>query len=181
MNKPLENQKTQTEWLTQATDRCVKCGMCLQACPTYLATQNEAESPRGRISLIQSMVKNELDYSESLISHLESCLQCRACEDICPSDVVYGAIIDQGLVLADKHKKSTYLQRISKKTGLAIIKSPAYLSQFLSLVSITQFPGFNQITGLLLSLVNSPLASFYKRLPNIRPSSYHKTYYQQGQ
>ena len=177
MSNTSENQLTQIKWLTQATDRCVKCGMCLQACPTYLATQNEAESPRGRISLIQSMVKNELAYSQSLTAHLESCLQCRACEDICPSDVTYGAIIDQGLALTDKQKISTPLQRISKKTGLAIIKSPAYLSQFLGLVSIAQFPGFNLITGLLLSLFNSPLASFFKRLPNIRTFSYHKTYY----
>ena len=174
MNNPSENQ---VNWVTQATDRCVKCGMCLQVCPTYLATLNESESPRGRLSLIQSMVKNELACSDQLVAHLDSCLQCRACEDICPSDVSYGAIIDQGLAFADKHKTRSQLHRISKKTGLAIIKSPAYLQQFLGLLSITQFSGFNWITGLLLSLFNSELALFFRRLPVIRTFSYHKKYY----
>jgi glycolate oxidase iron-sulfur subunit len=74
--------------------RCVHCGFCLQACPTYLELGMETDSPRGRIALIDAMTSGRAQPSPSLIGHLDLCLQCRACETACPSGVAYGRIME---------------------------------------------------------------------------------------
>jgi glycolate oxidase iron-sulfur subunit len=86
-------------------DICVKCGLCLPHCPTYTKTQNENESPRGRIALIQAWAGHHLDASEKLIEHIDNCLLCRSCEKVCPAVVPYGRLIDnfRGQLYADNH------------------------------------------------------------------------------
>ena len=78
------------------TDRCVKCGLCLPKCPTYGLFRDEAESPRGRIALLQGLVGGGLAPSQQMRAHLDHCLACRACEAACPSGVRYGRLIDMG-------------------------------------------------------------------------------------
>ena len=78
-------------------DACVHCGFCLQACPTFLATGDEADSPRGRIELMRALERGDLAATDpALAYHLDRCLGCRACEPVCPSGVRYG----QGLETA---------------------------------------------------------------------------------
>ncbi|MGZ8158619.1 MAG: (Fe-S)-binding protein [Methylobacter sp.] len=75
-------------------DLCVKCGLCLPHCPTYTKTQNENESPRGRIALIQAWAGHHLETSKKLVEHIDNCLLCRSCERACPAVVPYGRLIN---------------------------------------------------------------------------------------
>src|SRR5437773_570620 len=75
----------------EALDACVHCGFCLQACPTFLATGDEADSPRGRIELMRALEAGELGPEDRFLTlHLDRCLGCRGCEPVCPSGVGYG-------------------------------------------------------------------------------------------
>src|SRR5213076_1809681 len=75
----------------EALDACVHCGFCLQACPTFLATGDEADSPRGRIELMRALEAGDLAPDDpALALHLDRCLGCRGCEPVCPSGVGYG-------------------------------------------------------------------------------------------
>ena len=73
---------------------CIHCGFCLPVCPTYLATGQELESPRGRLHLIRGVLDGKIEATDRLLSHLDLCLQCRACETACPSAVPYGRIME---------------------------------------------------------------------------------------
>jgi glycolate oxidase iron-sulfur subunit len=80
--------------LAKKFEACVHCGLCLPACPTYVETLNEAESPRGRIHLMKAVTDGRLAPSPVVLGHLDSCLVCRGCETACPSNVVYHDILE---------------------------------------------------------------------------------------
>ncbi|MCH8830146.1 MAG: 4Fe-4S dicluster domain-containing protein, partial [Planctomycetes bacterium] len=73
---------------------CVHCGLCASACPTYLETGNENDSPRGRIYLMRAVADGKLELSQKVRNHLDLCLDCRSCETACPSGVQYGRLIE---------------------------------------------------------------------------------------
>jgi glycolate oxidase iron-sulfur subunit len=77
-------------------DRCISCGFCLPACPTYALTRDEASSPRGRITLMRALETGTLDADDDRLRAESSfCLGCRACEPVCPAGVQYGQLLEQ--------------------------------------------------------------------------------------
>jgi glycolate oxidase iron-sulfur subunit len=74
---------------------CVHCGLCLQACPTYLVTGREQSSPRGRIYLMRGVAEGRVPLGDLMRDEAHLCLGCRACETACPSGVQYGAMVER--------------------------------------------------------------------------------------
>lgn len=85
---------------------CVMCGICVPHCPTFGLSENEADGPRGRISLMLGLHEHRLTVDEDVRTHLDSCLACRACETVCPSKVPYGALIDAARATLRDHSKA---------------------------------------------------------------------------
>ena len=74
--------------------QCMHCGMCLPTCPTYDATQQERNSPRGRISLMRAIADGKLDATKAFGEEMYFCLGCLACETSCPAGVQYGHLFE---------------------------------------------------------------------------------------
>jgi glycolate oxidase iron-sulfur subunit len=74
-------------------DRCVHCGLCLNACPTYRVLGMEMDSPRGRIYQM-AQVAAGAPVGPAYVEHIELCLACRGCETACPSGVQYGRLVE---------------------------------------------------------------------------------------
>jgi len=92
---------------------CVHCGFCLQSCPTYVATGDEADSPRGRIVLMRGLATGELTLEDVHVQHhLDRCLGCRACEPVCPSGVSYGPALEAARAMIGERRPSPLLVRV---------------------------------------------------------------------
>ena len=75
-------------------EACIRCGLCLSVCPTYQPTQIETKSPRGRIALVKNMVEGGLSpLDPGFAKHLDLCLQCMACQTVCPTGVSAGEVV----------------------------------------------------------------------------------------
>lgn len=74
---------------------CVHCGLCLPTCPTYRVTGLEMSSPRGRIYLMKGVSEGTISLASDVFqAQMGQCLNCRACEAVCPSGVLYGPILE---------------------------------------------------------------------------------------
>jgi len=156
-----------TQELIQLTDQCVLCGLCLPHCPTYQVSQNEAESPRGRISLVKAYAAGQLEPDRALQAHLASCTNCLKCQTVCPAKVSYEQIIDgaRNLQSASKPLARRILQALSTQ-----LMTHAYGHKLLRLIasSLRLLP-----TAFHTSIARS--TRWVSLLKKIRPDKHHPT------
>ncbi|HLJ79882.1 MAG TPA: heterodisulfide reductase-related iron-sulfur binding cluster, partial [Ktedonobacterales bacterium] len=95
--------------------RCIHCGLCLPSCPTYLETYRETSSPRGRISLIRAVAAGNLDVTNpGFVDQMYECLDCRACEAVCPSGVQYGQLVETARTQIERARPETRTEKAGK-------------------------------------------------------------------
>jgi glycolate oxidase iron-sulfur subunit len=81
-------------YLPDAAD-CARCGLCVGVCPTYRLFGTSEETPRSRVRTLSKILIGNQTISTEEQLHLNNCLQCRACEPACPSQMAYGPLFDQ--------------------------------------------------------------------------------------
>ena len=101
--------------------KCVHCGFCLQACPTYLETGLETESPRGRIALMKAVNEGRIGITPDVYRHWDLCIQCRACEAACPSGVPYGNLIEAVNSRVEQIRSRSLPARLAGRLALNVI------------------------------------------------------------
>ncbi|HEV8537119.1 MAG TPA: heterodisulfide reductase-related iron-sulfur binding cluster [Candidatus Limnocylindria bacterium] len=124
-------------------ERCIHCGLCLEACPTYRITRLETESPRGRLHLMSAIADGRVDLrrSDAAIVHLDRCLACRACEAVCPSGVPYGHLIEEARAAVAWSRGMSPAAR----PLLWIVSRPAFLRVVAALFSLYERTGLRRI------------------------------------
>jgi glycolate oxidase iron-sulfur subunit len=148
--------------------RCVHCGICLNACPTYRLWNLEADSPRGRIHQMIHVAQTDLasigsdqpapaigapistngkparlQITKSFVEHIDKCLDCRACETACPSAVEYGKLVEHSRALIERDYKRPILTRIAR--NLAFRKLLPYSDR---IATVARLIWFYQRSGL---------------------------------
>jgi len=95
--------------------KCVHCGLCLNACPTYRELGVEMDSPRGRIYQIIQVERGRLLLGDRFVHHIDLCLDCRACETACPSGVEYGRLVETARGQIERYYKRPRLEAFLRK------------------------------------------------------------------
>ncbi|MEO6913591.1 MAG: (Fe-S)-binding protein [Candidatus Baltobacteraceae bacterium] len=149
-------------------NQCVRCGLCLPTCPTYLETMTETSSPRGRISLIKAVDEGRLAVlSPGFVHQMSECLDCRACEAVCPSGVQYGQLVEDArakvarAVAPTASAKATFVRRsaLGLFNNLGTLRFAATLLRFYQrsgLQSLARGSGLLRALGLDQMEAQSP-------------------------
>ncbi|HXY32840.1 MAG TPA: heterodisulfide reductase-related iron-sulfur binding cluster [Planctomycetaceae bacterium] len=161
---------------------CVHCGLCTSACPTYLETGNENDSPRGRIYLMRAITDGRLELSDSVKRHLDLCLDCRSCETACPSGVQYGRLIEPFRVdmrRAEQRKHSDRGEAAGRPSGLermllyALFPYAGRMKTALAPARFLQRTGLDRLIDAsgLPKLLPGFVRRMYDQLPRLQPSA----------
>jgi len=91
---------------------CIHCGLCLNQCPTYRVLGTEMDSPRGRIYQTLLVDEGRLAIGDTYVTHIDRCLDCRACETACPSGVEYGRIVERARAQIEQSYRRPLFARV---------------------------------------------------------------------
>ena len=155
--------------------KCVHCGFCLQACPTYMETGLETESPRGRLALMKAVNEGRIGITPQVVSHWDLCIQCRACEVACPSGVPYGSLIEATMAQVERRRKLGLFSRVaSSLLTRQILPHQGRLALLARGLRLYQRSGLQLLvrSTRLLRLLSSRLADIEESSPSIPATTF---------
>jgi glycolate oxidase iron-sulfur subunit len=157
---------------TKDLDKCVHCGLCLNACPTYRELGLEMDSPRGRIYQMVQVSTGKAKLDDSYVEHMDLCLACRACESACPSGVPYGRLIEAARTEIADARPRPLLMRLAFKH---LLPSRLNLQLAARLLWIYQASG---LQGLVrkFKLIPRSLAATESLAPAVEMPSFFEAY-----
>ena len=154
--------------------KCVHCGFCLQACPTYLETGLETESPRGRIALMKAVNEGRIEMTEPVMRHWDLCVQCRACEVACPSGVPYGKLIETTMAEVSEKRRNSVKGMATDAALKWVVPEQGRLSLAVGAVRFYQNSGLQNMVRKsgLLKRVAPDLADMESSMPEIPSTTF---------
>ena len=109
--------------MAEAVEKCVHCGFCLPACPTYKVLGEEMDSPRGRIILMKSVLEEEIELEQAL-PYIDRCLGCMACVTACPSGVAYNELLVPFREYSEEKREHSLVNKVARGLAFATIPHP---------------------------------------------------------
>jgi glycolate oxidase iron-sulfur subunit len=105
----------------EGVNQCVHCGLCLAYCPTFSELGTEMDSPRGRIFTIKALAEGRMSLTDSAVEHLSLCLDCRACETVCPAGVPYGRLIETAKTEIERQRPGALGRRLFRWVNFGLL------------------------------------------------------------
>ena len=109
--------------MATAIEKCVHCGFCLPACPTYNLLGEEMDSPRGRIYLMKNVLEEQLAADEAQ-PYIDRCLGCMACVPACPSGVEYGDLLVSYRAMQEADRQRPPMDALARKLIMETLPDP---------------------------------------------------------
>lgn len=156
-------------------DQCVRCGMCLETCPTYAIFGTEADGPRGRITLMRAVSQGRIDqetFLDTFGEHITLCLECRACETACPSGVQYGKLIEGARIALEEARTTGPLERLIRWFGMnQLMPHVGQLKLMAKMMWLYEASGLQWLVR-TANVLPKPLNAMEGILPPISPRAY---------
>jgi glycolate oxidase iron-sulfur subunit len=154
--------------------QCVHCGLCLASCPTFAELGTEMDSPRGRIFLIKALAEGRIGLGDATVRHLSLCLDCRACETVCPAGVPYGRLIEAAKAEIEHRRPGGLARRLVRWINFGLLlQRPAMLRLAAAALRLYQVSGLSTIlrrSG-LVRLLPGTLPAWEALTPAMPPGS----------
>lgn len=157
---------------------CIKCGLCLPHCPTYRETGLEPDSPRGRIALIQGVAAGVFPIS-AITHQMYFCLDCRACETVCPSGIKMGVLVEAARAEVEKRRHYKILPRLFRYVAMEFLfKRPWSLNLLGAFIRTYQVVGLQALVRRLrpLRLISRNMEEMECLLPPVPKRNDGETY-----
>jgi glycolate oxidase iron-sulfur subunit len=158
----------------EGVNQCVHCGLCLAYCPTFSELGTEMDSPRGRILLIKSLAEGRIGLSDPTVRHLSLCLDCRACETVCPAGVPYGRLIEAARAEIERQRPGGPVRRAFRWINFGLLlghpRMLAFMAAGLRAYQVSGLQRLARASG-LLRLLPGTLAAWEALLPPLGPAS----------
>jgi glycolate oxidase iron-sulfur subunit len=154
----------------EGVNQCVHCGLCLASCPTFAELGTEMDSPRGRIFLIKSLAEGRIGLTASTERHLSLCLDCRACETVCPAGVPYGRLIEAAKAEIERVRPGSPARRLFRWLNFGVLlQRPRMLRAAAAALRLYQVSGLQAAlrrTG-LVRLLPGTLPAWEALMPRV--------------
>jgi glycolate oxidase iron-sulfur subunit len=155
--------------IRELTADCVHCGFCLPTCPTYVLWNEEMDSPRGRIHLMDARLDGTITLNATVTTHFDRCLGCMACVSSCPSGVRYDRLIEATRAAVEEEYERPLGDRVLRGLLFRVLPYPGRLRAALALAPLGKLAPLPRRFRPLVSLAPNWRAS--ARVPRVTPAA----------
>lgn len=129
-----------------------------------------------------ALARGHLPVSARLESHLALCLSCRSCERVCPAEVSYGRLIDNGRALIEARRQRPMRERVLRRFTMdALLSRPRRLRMLAKALRAYQVSGLQRALRTTRLLRLAGLQRWESMLPSVpRQPSWRGHYPAQG-